>query len=85
MVSTQFGKWVSYIRIALLSSILCVTSYLLHKRIQKEYYMRCSSDVVQIIFFRNSDFCQLLKSMSTLIEDRFIGVFQTFLDLTFTK
>jgi hypothetical protein len=64
-----------YVRLACYIGVAFFVSYFVHKRVQQEYYSRCSSDVIQIIFFRNSHFCVLLRNISDLIEGGYFDLF----------
>lgn len=78
----SLGKLIPYIRFIVVSSIICIASYVVHKRVQREYFTRCAADVVQVMFFRNSQYCMVLKNISTMIENHFIMLFQRFVDFT---
>lgn len=48
--------------------VLVTFSYLCHQKIQAEYYAKCNADIIQVIFFRNSHFCTLLRTSGRIFE-----------------
>ena len=73
---------VASIKSGLYFSVLFILAYFCHRRIQQEYYSRCAADVIQILFFRNSHFCVILRNMSDVIETGYFEVFQKVFALT---
>jgi hypothetical protein len=65
---------IAQIRCALFTVTISFIAYYTHKYIQREYYYRCTADIVQVIFFRNSSFCVLIRNLSSLIESAFLKV-----------
>ena len=57
-------------------SVLLVTFYA-HKTLQRFYFENCSSDIIQILFFKNSDFCVILKNIIRLIEGNYQELFKS--------
>ena len=56
------------VRHVLWYAIIVVLSFALHGQLKEQYHMRCNKDILQVLFFRNSHFCQLMYQALTIIE-----------------
>lgn len=65
-------------KFAVIFTIIFVT-YFLHRRLQYEYYRMCNTDILTVLFFRNSDYCILMHKMIKLIEMNYIEVFKSYM------
>ena len=54
-----------------LSLVIFLLAFVVHKRLQYEYYNKCRYDIIHIVFFSNSDMCMLMKSVLDIIENNF--------------
>jgi len=62
-------------RAAAISTFIAIFLFFCHKRAQYIYHERCTFDIIQVLFFKNSRFCTFLHHFITFIEDYYLGIF----------
>lgn len=63
-----FTSTYGYLAHAWIVATIILGTYFTHKALQHEYHRRCNSDIVQVIFFRNSYFCQMIYNAVHIME-----------------
>lgn len=56
------GVWLTF---------LALSSFILHRSLRSIHYRRCDYDIIQVIFFKNSQMCTFLKAIIDIIEQEY--------------
>ena len=59
------------VRRAIYVTAVTVVTFLLHRALRRAYYHRCDYDIIQVLFFRNSNMCTFLSSVINIIEGEY--------------
>lgn len=52
-------------------------TYFCHKKLQRFYYENCNADIIQVLFFQNSEFCIILHGVIRMIEGNYMDLLRT--------
>ena len=59
--------------------IFLLLSFLCHAFMQRQYYMYCNGNIIQVVFFKNSSFCMALFHIIKTIEQVYFQILNIFL------
>lgn len=52
-------------------AVVLLSSFLVHRTLRGIYYQRCDYDIIQVVFFKNSQMCMFLKAVIDIIEHEY--------------
>lgn len=59
------------VRRALYATAVTVVTFFLHRSLRRAYYHRCDYDIIQVLFFKNSNMCTFLSGVIDVIEGEY--------------
>lgn len=60
--------------------VLTTCTFFMHRFLRSVHYQRCDYDIIQVIFFKNSHMCTMLKAVIDAIEAEYGVLVRAFYD-----